>query len=102
MNFATNAPGLNGAVPAQVHVENAPVTLFAAAQPASADMLFPAEREVAQRLGTRARMEFLRGRAALKASLGALGLDLDTSRITMPHRSMSLTHAANVAIAAYT
>lgn len=103
MNYAIMPATLNGAVPAEVHVvENASVSLYAAAQPAEFDTLVPAEREVAQRLGGRARAEFLRGRAALKGCLGALGLNTDTSILKMPHRNLSLTHAANVAVAAYT
>lgn len=101
MNDATPAT-LDAALPAQVDVEGAAVTLYAAAAPARFDALAPAEREVAQRLGGHARAEFLRGRAALKACLGALGLNTDTSVLHMPHRNLSLTHAADVAVAAYT
>ncbi len=101
MNYAS-AASLHAAVPAEVNVEGAAVTLYAAAEPAALDVLVPAEREVAQRLGGGARAEFLRGRAVLKACLGALGLSTDTSMLNMPHRNLSLTHAAGVAVAAFT
>lgn len=101
MNYASSA-ALIGALPAQILVEDAAVTLYAAAEPASSDTLAPAEREMAQRLGGRARAEFLRGRAALKACLSQLGLSSDTTALHMPHRNLSLTHAATVAVAAYT
>lgn len=41
-----------------------------------------------------------RGRAALKLLLQRLGLPADTSTIALPHRNFSLTHSADLAVAA--
>ena len=65
-----------------------------ATTPAAVEDLVPGERA---RLPTgRRRHEWLLGRAALKA---LLGID-DTSSLAFPNRSVSLTHAAGVAVAA--
>lgn len=96
------SPIAGSAVPSQVQLADASVTLFAAAEPAPLETLERAEREAAERMGGRARAQYLRGRAALKACLRQLGVDSDTTLLQMPHRQVSLTHAAGAAVAAYT
>jgi hypothetical protein len=71
------------------------VELAAIGTPVSLSDLTPGERAQVPE-GPR-RTEWLRGRAALKLLLGR---DADTSTVTFPHRSLSLTHAAGWAVAA--
>ncbi len=72
----------------------ADVELAVATAPAAVEELAPAE--VAKLPDGLRRHDWLLGRAALKALLGIH----DTSSLAFPHRSVSLTHSAGVAVAA--
>jgi len=69
--------------------------LAAVSTPVSVSDLTPGE--LAQVPEGLRRTDWLRGRAALKLLLGQ---ESDTSTVTFPHRSLSLTHAAGWAVAA--
>ncbi len=71
------------------------VDLAESQSPAAVDNLSPGERARLPQPGGR-RGDWLRGRAALKALLD----DRDTATIAFPHRGLSLTHSAGVAVAA--
>jgi len=71
-----------------------PVELAATRSPAAVSDLLPGER--AQLPDGIRRGDWLRGRAALKLLLGLV----DTSTVVFPHRALSLTHAAGLAVAA--
>lgn len=77
------------------------LVLTAAQDPVEPSLLTPGERA---RLDSfplaRRREEWLRGRAALKALLGTLGLPEDTSLLSFPHPRISLTHSRGLAFAA--
>jgi phosphopantetheinyl transferase (holo-ACP synthase) len=93
---------IDSGIPSRIAIDDIAVELFAAGQPAPVQALTAGEKLVADRLGKKARLEFLRGRAAQKSALAALGLDTDTSTVRMPHRNHSLTHAGDIAVSAYT
>ncbi len=102
MNVAFAQATVDSGIPSRMSVDDIAIELFAAGQPAPVHALSAGECTVADRLGKRARFEYLCGRAAQKSALAALGLDTDTSLVRMPHRSLSLTHAGDIAVAAYT
>lgn len=74
------------------------VGLAVASRPAPLDTLSPAERARLDTLPTETRRrDWLLGRAALKALVGAA---FDTTAVEFPHRRLSLTHAGGTAFAA--
>jgi 4'-phosphopantetheinyl transferase EntD len=76
------------------------IDLAVTSQPASICDLSPAERSSLEQITTRQRaLSWLRGRAALKALIGELG-DTDTARIRFPNPRFSLSHSADMAVAA--
>ncbi len=102
MHFTLAQATVDSGIPSRMVIDDVNIELIAAGQPAPVHALSTGERTVADRLGKGARIEFLRGRAAQKTALAALGLDTDTSLVRMPHRSHSLTHAGDIAVSAYT
>jgi len=74
--------------------------LAISAVPAAIESLTPGELAESRKLRAGpARLDWLRGRAALKAVLGA---GYDTSRLRFPSRAISLTHAGELAVAVRT
>jgi hypothetical protein len=68
--------------------------------PAPVESLTPGElAESGKFLSGEARLDWLRGRAALKAVLGP---GYDTSRLQFPNQAVSLTHASGLAVAVRT
>ena len=102
MNVTFAQATVDSGIPSRMVIDDVTIELFAAGQPAPVHALSAGERTVAERLSKRARVEFLRGRAAQKSALAALGLDTDTSLVRMPHRNHSLTHAGDIAVSAFT
>jgi 4'-phosphopantetheinyl transferase EntD len=81
-------------------VARIPLHLAVAREGCSGGELSPGE--TAQLLGfpfPRRREAWLRGRAALKRLLRALGLDPDTSLLRFPHPQFSITHSGGIAVA---
>ena len=72
-----------------------PVLLRCATVPVDLDDLTAAERRQMPDAGGRRRQDWLLGRAALKQVVEGS----DTSLVRFPHRCLSLTHAAGVAVA---
>lgn len=74
-----------------------PVRIATVSEPLAPEALSPAERIRFDTLPTEARRrDWLLGRAALKALVGA---SFDTSGLTFPHPRLSLTHAGGTAFA---
>jgi len=73
------------------------VELAATRSPVALADLSPGERAQVPPVDSVRRDDWLRGRAALKMLLGGTG---DTSAVAFPNRSLSLTHAAGLAVAA--
>ena len=74
-----------------------PVELAATESPVAVGELWPGERARLPAANSLRRGDWLRGRAALKLLLGP---GTDTSTVAFPHRCLSLTHAAGLAVAA--
>ena len=74
----------------------APVVLRAATSPAEIEELSAGERRQLPEAGGLRRRDWLLGRAALKQLMEGG----DTSGVRFPHRCLSLTHSAGVAVAA--
>jgi 4'-phosphopantetheinyl transferase EntD len=76
------------------------LTAVIATEPVSTESLLASELLQLQPIHSAKRIEsWLLGRAALKNLLRNLGLDTDTSLLSFPHSSLSLSHTANAAIA---
>jgi hypothetical protein len=73
-----------------------PVLLRGATVPVDIDDLTAAERRQLPDAGSRRRQDWLLGRAALKQVVEGG----DTSLVRFPHRCLSLTHSAGIAVAA--
>jgi len=73
-----------------------PVELAAVSSPVAVADLSPGERAQLPKGGGARRGDWLRGRAALKVLLDGA----DTATVAFPHRALSLTHAAGLAVAA--
>lgn len=76
------------------------LTAVIATEPVSTESLLASELLQLQPIHSAKRIEsWLLGRAALKKLLRNLGWDTDTSQLSFPHSSLSLSHTANAAIA---
>lgn len=76
-----------------------PLKVAIATQGLDPGCMTPGERARLDLVATARRESWLKGRAALKRLLAALGEDEDTSAISFPNRRLSLTHAAGYAVA---
>jgi len=77
-----------------------PILACVDGKPIPEDRLSPGEREDLAKLTAPVRREsWLRGRAALKRLLGALGKEPDTSTLRFPNPQLSLTHSESWAVA---
>ena len=77
-----------------------PIRACVEGAPLSEDRLSAGEREALSRLTAPERREsWLRGRAALKRLVTAIGADPDTSVLRFPHPRLSLSHSASWAVA---
>lgn len=92
---------MSPAVISGIRVGGRRLHLFRVRRPVSPRSLTAGERRVFRRLhaGGR-RVEWLVGRAALKAAACHAGLGADTARLAMPHPRLSLTHCDGTAVAA--